>query len=151
MSHRRCRDCPAIFTDDGGDSCPACRSRASVAKDPAAVALGRRGGMKGGPARAAALSPERRSYLASKAARARWSKPRVPKARRCEVDGHHACEHYAALLEALRRWVDDTEWCYVCGAETPQDAPADAKVPHVAGCALEALMMAPSGRRDRIE
>lgn len=41
-------------------------------KNPAAVALGRRGGLKGGKARAQALSPEQRSEIAKKAARARW-------------------------------------------------------------------------------
>ena len=41
-------------------------------KDPAAVSLGRRGGLKGGRARAAALSPKRRSDIARKAARRRW-------------------------------------------------------------------------------
>lgn len=39
------------------------------------VALGRRGGLRGGAARAAALSPERRSEIAKKAASARWHKP----------------------------------------------------------------------------
>jgi len=43
-------------------------------KDPAAVELGRRGGLKGGKARAAKLSPEERSEIARKAAEARWSK-----------------------------------------------------------------------------
>ena len=43
-------------------------------KDPAAVALGRKGGLKGGKARAAALSAERRREIARKAVRARWSK-----------------------------------------------------------------------------
>ena len=42
-------------------------------KDPAAVSLGRRGGLKGGRARAEALSPARRSKIAKKAAAARWS------------------------------------------------------------------------------
>jgi hypothetical protein len=41
-------------------------------KDPAAVALGRRGGLKGGKARAAKLSPEERREAARKAAVARW-------------------------------------------------------------------------------
>lgn len=41
-------------------------------KNPAAVALGRLGGAKGGKARAAKLSPSRRSAIAKKAARARW-------------------------------------------------------------------------------
>ena len=43
-------------------------------KDPAAVALGRKGGKKGGPARAAKLTPEQRSESARKAVQARWSK-----------------------------------------------------------------------------
>jgi hypothetical protein len=42
-------------------------------KDPAAVALGRRGGLKGGKARAAKMTPEQRSEAARKAAAARWS------------------------------------------------------------------------------
>jgi hypothetical protein len=40
-------------------------------KDPAAVALGRKGGLKGGKARAAKMTPEQRSEAARKAARAR--------------------------------------------------------------------------------
>jgi hypothetical protein len=43
-------------------------------KNPAAVALGRLGGLKGGAARAAALSPKKRSQIAAKAAKARWGK-----------------------------------------------------------------------------
>jgi len=43
-------------------------------KNPAAVALGRLGGLKGGKARAKKLSPEQRSEIAKKAAQARWSK-----------------------------------------------------------------------------
>jgi len=43
-------------------------------KDPAAVSLGRRGGKKGGSARAKKLSPERRKEIARKAAKARWAK-----------------------------------------------------------------------------
>jgi hypothetical protein len=43
-------------------------------KDPAAVALGRKGGLKGGKARAQALSPKTRAEIAKKAAAARWSK-----------------------------------------------------------------------------
>lgn len=41
-------------------------------RDPLAVELGRRGGLKGGKARAAKLSPEQRSEIARKAAQARW-------------------------------------------------------------------------------
>ena len=43
-------------------------------KDPAAVALGRKGGLTGGKARAAKLTAEQRSESARKAAKARWSK-----------------------------------------------------------------------------
>ena len=43
-------------------------------KDPHAVALGRRGGQKGGKARAEKLSSEQRSAIARSAARARWGK-----------------------------------------------------------------------------
>jgi hypothetical protein len=46
--------------------------RKRVQKNPAAVALGRLGGAKGGPARAKALSPEERSSIAKRAAKARW-------------------------------------------------------------------------------
>lgn len=49
---------------------------ASPAKNPAAVALGRLGGKKGGPARAKKLSPKRRAQIARKAARKRWGLPR---------------------------------------------------------------------------
>jgi hypothetical protein len=42
-------------------------------KDPAAVELGRKGGLKGGRARAEKLTPEQRSEIARKAAVARWS------------------------------------------------------------------------------
>lgn len=44
-------------------------------KDPAAVALGRKGGLKGGKARAASMTPEQRSEAAKRAARARWDEP----------------------------------------------------------------------------
>ena len=45
-------------------------------KNPAAVALGRLGGLKGGNARAKALSASKRKEIAQKAARKRWSKKR---------------------------------------------------------------------------
>lgn len=41
-------------------------------KNPAAVALGRLGGKKGGKARADRLTPERRAEIARKAAATRW-------------------------------------------------------------------------------
>jgi hypothetical protein len=43
-------------------------------KDPAAVALGRKGGLKGGKARWANLTPEQRAEAATLAAQARWRK-----------------------------------------------------------------------------
>jgi hypothetical protein len=44
------------------------------AKNPAAVALGRLGGLKGGKARAANLSAKKRKEIAQKAAKSRWSR-----------------------------------------------------------------------------
>ena len=43
-------------------------------KNPNAVALGRLGGLKGGKARFAKLTPEERKEIAQKAAKARWGK-----------------------------------------------------------------------------
>jgi hypothetical protein len=42
-------------------------------KNPHAVALGRIGGLKGGPARATKLSSAKRKAISSKAAKARWA------------------------------------------------------------------------------
>ena len=47
---------------------------ATGGKNPAAVALGRLGGLKGGKARAKSLTPKQRSAIARKAARARYAK-----------------------------------------------------------------------------
>ncbi len=46
----------------------------NAGKNPAAVALGKLGGKKGGKARAKKLSPEKRKAIAKKAAKARWTK-----------------------------------------------------------------------------
>lgn len=53
-----------------GDTDPV--SAEDSGKNPAAVALGRLGGLKGGKARAEKLSPKKRSEIAKKAAAARW-------------------------------------------------------------------------------
>jgi hypothetical protein len=45
-------------------------------KDPVASELGRQRGLKGGPARAAALTPRKRSEIARRAAQARWASDR---------------------------------------------------------------------------
>ena len=52
--------------------------KAEKAKDPAAVSLGRKGGLKGGPARAAKLTKEQLSESARNAAKARWSNRMTP-------------------------------------------------------------------------
>ena len=44
-----------------------------------AMAIGRKGGLKGGKARSASLTPERRSEIAKKAAAARWKSKTPPK------------------------------------------------------------------------
>ena len=55
-----------IRTDDG--------------KNAAAVALGRKGGLKGGKARAESLTAKERSAIAKKAAKARWTAATEPRA-----------------------------------------------------------------------
>lgn len=47
-------------------------SERRVVKNPNAAALGKLGGQKGGKARAASLSPEKRREIARKAAKKRW-------------------------------------------------------------------------------
>ncbi len=47
-------------------------------RNPHAVALGRLGGKKGGKARAEKLTPEQRSEISRKAAKARWEKKPKP-------------------------------------------------------------------------
>jgi hypothetical protein len=49
----------------------------AMRKNPAAVALGRKGGKKGGPARAAKMTAEERSDSARKAVQARWAKKKA--------------------------------------------------------------------------
>jgi len=46
--------------------------KATSEKNPAAVALGRMGGLKGGPARAAKLSSAKKREIAINAAKSRW-------------------------------------------------------------------------------
>jgi hypothetical protein len=89
---RRCLVCDAEIevsepseTDQIGPLCVECHaptervavlSRRLVSEplNPHAAALGRLGGLKGGPARAAALTARRRREIAQAAARARWKK-----------------------------------------------------------------------------
>jgi hypothetical protein len=51
---------------------PACEAPPPPKKNPHAVALGRLGGKKGGPARSKRLTAEQRSEIGRKAAKARW-------------------------------------------------------------------------------
>ena len=72
----------ATWEDEGGDGKREAELRQDQTsepqerpeKNPAAVALGRLGGLKGGRARAEKLSPERRQEIARKAAQARWDR-----------------------------------------------------------------------------
>jgi hypothetical protein len=59
------------IVDEATGSAPP-ESKADQGKNPAAVALGRLGGLKGGKARAAKLSGRKRSEIAQKAANSRW-------------------------------------------------------------------------------
>jgi hypothetical protein len=74
-------------TDVLGPACTRChapterlaasnRRTVSVTRNPHAAALGRLGGLRGGPARAAVLSAKRRRDIARVAAQARWRNPR---------------------------------------------------------------------------
>ena len=87
---RRCLVCEAVdegeepdTTDPIGVPCSSCRAPTErvevlarrtkpVAVNPHAAALGRLGGLKGGPARASALSGDERRAIARRAARKRW-------------------------------------------------------------------------------
>jgi hypothetical protein len=69
-----------------------------MVKNKAAVALGRRGGKKGGPARAAKLTAAQRSDSARKAVQARWAKVREERAA-AEPPGADTSD--AALLTLL--------------------------------------------------
>jgi hypothetical protein len=91
LVERRCVVCEwrGEVTEHGREiaACPWCHAptelvrvltpeaaEAAPGKNVHAAALGRLGGLKGGPARADALTPTRRREIARKAARARWRK-----------------------------------------------------------------------------
>ena len=88
---RRCRVCEwqgeRMESADADTDCPWCHAPSRVLRSVAlaerrrpiglsahAAALGRKGGLKGGRARAAALPAHRRKQIAQLAARARWSR-----------------------------------------------------------------------------
>jgi len=88
LVRRRCLVCDAeedvlepTLTEEIGPPCSNCSApteRIAVlrdglaAKNPHAVALGRLGGLKGGPARAAALTSQRRREIGRRAIQTRW-------------------------------------------------------------------------------
>jgi hypothetical protein len=61
-----------IVDDATGDEPPTGPPKSDTEKDPAAVELGRKGGLKGGKARAKKLSAKQRSDAARHAAATRW-------------------------------------------------------------------------------
>jgi hypothetical protein len=64
----------AAATAEDGEAAEGEAKPADQEKNPAAVALGRLGGLKGGNARAKKLTSEQRSEIARLAAHARWKK-----------------------------------------------------------------------------
>jgi hypothetical protein len=60
------------IVDEATGEAPEAPPDTDAGKDPAAVELGRRGGLKGGKARAKKLSAKERSEIARKAAATRW-------------------------------------------------------------------------------
>ncbi len=66
-TNKRAKSIVDIATGDAEND-----SVTSDGKNPAAVALGRMGGLKGGKARAKSLTAKKRSEIAKKAAAARW-------------------------------------------------------------------------------
>lgn len=62
----------AAIVNDATDEDDTPEPDPDAGKDPAAVELGRRGGLKGGKARAAKLTAAQRSEIARKAAQKRW-------------------------------------------------------------------------------
>ena len=71
-SRKRPRDLNALAASIVNDTTDEDKAEPDDGKDPAAVALGRRGGLKGGKARAARMTPQERSEAARRAAEARW-------------------------------------------------------------------------------
>lgn len=78
-SKKRPRDLNSLahqLTQEATGEAPSIEPQPEREKDPAAVELGRRGGLKGGRARAEKLTAEQRSESARRAATKRWEYPR---------------------------------------------------------------------------
>lgn len=70
----KARDVNALAKAIADEATDTAAPQGQVKKNPAAVALGRLGGLKGGKVRAAKLTKKQLSDAARKAARARWDK-----------------------------------------------------------------------------
>ncbi len=76
-SRKRPRDLNSLahqLTQEATGEAPPVEPEFQQEKDPLAVELGRRGGRKGGKARAEKMTPEERRESAARAARARWNR-----------------------------------------------------------------------------
>lgn len=71
MAAKRPTDVNKLAASIVGDATSEKEPQKNDAK-PTAAEIGRKGGKKGGPARASALDPERRKEIAKKAAEKRW-------------------------------------------------------------------------------
>ncbi len=72
-SRKRPTDLNALAASIVSDAIDEDKTEPEDTRDPAAVALGRKGGLKGGRARADKLTPEQRSDLARAASARRWA------------------------------------------------------------------------------
>jgi len=73
-----------------------------IMKNANAVELGRLGGLVGGPARARALSADRRSEIARNAVLARWSRDRPARIRKAQKISEETGADVGILEHALR-------------------------------------------------
>jgi hypothetical protein len=73
-SRKRPTDLNALAASIVSDATDEDKTEPEDTRNPAAVALGRKGGLKGGRARADKLSPEQRSEAARRASQARWGR-----------------------------------------------------------------------------
>lgn len=162
-------DVPGFFCGACGEQGHSRNSRkcplhpSNKGKDPAAVALGRKGGIKGGAARMAALSPEERSEMGKRAAAARWGKPepieeprRGPGRPRTRLFAHlpsGSPERYQAYLaEGMcprcerRPLVSGYSGCSVCLARARRFASSKAAEPIEAGRCAQCSAPMPDGK-----
>lgn len=71
-SRKRPTDLNALAASIVSDATDGDKTEPEDTRDPGAIALGRKGGLRGGRSRADKLSPERRAEIARLAAQARW-------------------------------------------------------------------------------